>query len=416
MKKSDVLVSLLKDDQVPMVTLHKRYKPVLELVKILIGVIPNCDGYLEIWPPAFRSYNIMVPNLLNLPFGVFGLGGAPKDLVGLSLYVSSLSADCPYCTAHTCSYAMRRGTSPEKLAKSLLGGEDFTEQELATISIARSLSTIPSQITDAEREALASAFKPKDAEWIVMGAVNMGFLNKFMDALSVELEPSTMAETAAIMGHSWSPGKAGIDLKDPTARTRPPKSDSLMTKLSVLKYAPKAIKMDKEWQKGVPDSYPEIGQFLLEKTGYSFPVLSRVLNKRVPRAIAAMLIENLDSNTTVIGLKTKILSGIIFAHRIFSPELIDIMKVIGLHFGLTNEEFEKSIQFTLDDNVDQVSDDSKVKASMLLVKAAAPSPAEITEDVVSICRDSKLSPPQIVELITWISILQMLYRLKSYYN
>jgi len=41
------------------------------------GMVPNCDPYLEIWPPAFRTYNLMVPNLLNLPAPVLGVGGPP---------------------------------------------------------------------------------------------------------------------------------------------------------------------------------------------------------------------------------------------------------------------------------------------------------------------------------------------------
>jgi hypothetical protein len=60
------LVSLLKQDADSMTTLQERYGPMLELVRTFIGVVPNCDGYLEIWPPAFRTYNLMVPNFLNL--------------------------------------------------------------------------------------------------------------------------------------------------------------------------------------------------------------------------------------------------------------------------------------------------------------------------------------------------------------
>ncbi len=89
---------------------------------MLIGVVPNCGTYLEIWPPAFHTYNILVPNFLNLPFSVFGFGGAPKDSVGLGMYVSSRAAECPYCSAHTCSFALRRGASPEKVAQALVGG------------------------------------------------------------------------------------------------------------------------------------------------------------------------------------------------------------------------------------------------------------------------------------------------------
>jgi len=106
---SDVLASLLKADAIPMSALRERYEPLLELVRVLIGVVPNCDKYLEIWPPAFRTYNILVPNFLNLPFGIFGIGGAPKEVVGLGMYVSSRIAECPYCSAHTCSFALRRG-------------------------------------------------------------------------------------------------------------------------------------------------------------------------------------------------------------------------------------------------------------------------------------------------------------------
>jgi hypothetical protein len=69
-----MLVDLLARDAVPFQTLHNRYGALLELVRKLLGVVPNCDPYLEIWPPAFRTYNVMVPNLLNLPFLGWGWG------------------------------------------------------------------------------------------------------------------------------------------------------------------------------------------------------------------------------------------------------------------------------------------------------------------------------------------------------
>ena len=100
--------------------LHQRYHGLLRLVDTLIGVVPNCDRYLEIWAPAFRSYNIMVPNLLNLPVPVFGVGGPPAGAVGLAMYVSSRTAGCAYCSAHTCSFALRRGATPDKVAAALL--------------------------------------------------------------------------------------------------------------------------------------------------------------------------------------------------------------------------------------------------------------------------------------------------------
>lgn len=53
----------------------------LELVRVMLGVVPNCHSYLEIWPPALRTYNVMVPNVLNLPFMNWGWvpHGPPSD-------------------------------------------------------------------------------------------------------------------------------------------------------------------------------------------------------------------------------------------------------------------------------------------------------------------------------------------------
>ena len=89
------LASLLRDDMVSWEVLERRYGSLLELVRVLLGVVPNCDRYLEIWPPAFRSYNVMVPNFLNLPSPVLGVGGAPGDVVGLGMYVSSRVGGVP---------------------------------------------------------------------------------------------------------------------------------------------------------------------------------------------------------------------------------------------------------------------------------------------------------------------------------
>jgi hypothetical protein len=110
-----MLVELLEQEAVSFETLHTRYGSLLEVVRKLLGVVPNCDPYLEIWPPAFRTYNVMVPNLLNLPFPGWGLG-APRSTVGLAMYVSSRTAGCAYCSAHSCSFALRLGATVEVVA------------------------------------------------------------------------------------------------------------------------------------------------------------------------------------------------------------------------------------------------------------------------------------------------------------
>ncbi|MEO7422141.1 MAG: carboxymuconolactone decarboxylase family protein, partial [Ornithinibacter sp.] len=136
------LAPLLEPSLVGWVELDDGYHTLLELVRALLGVVPDCDRYLEIWPPAFQSYNVMVPNLLNLPVPVLGLGGLPPSVVGLAMYVASRTADCEYCSAHTCSFALRRGADPAKVAAALLPDRtSFEPGELATIAVARSLAS-----------------------------------------------------------------------------------------------------------------------------------------------------------------------------------------------------------------------------------------------------------------------------------
>lgn len=113
------LASLLQGSKVEWDLLEQGYGPLLRLVEKLLGVVPNCDRYLEIWPPAFRTYNVLVPNMLNLPAPVLGVGGPAPGVVGLAMYVASRTAGCPYCSVHSCSFAMRRGAPPQVLASVL---------------------------------------------------------------------------------------------------------------------------------------------------------------------------------------------------------------------------------------------------------------------------------------------------------
>jgi hypothetical protein len=81
-----------------METLRQRYGGILELPRTMLGVVPNATRYLEIWPIGFHTYNVIVPNLLNLPLSLWGLA-APRDIVGLAMYVASRAAQCAYCSA-----------------------------------------------------------------------------------------------------------------------------------------------------------------------------------------------------------------------------------------------------------------------------------------------------------------------------
>ena len=378
-----MLVELLEQEAVPFETLHTRYGSLLELVRKLLGVVPNCDPYLEIWPPAFRTYNVMVPNLLNLPFLGWGLG-APRSTVGLAMYVSSRTAGCAYCSAHSCSFALRRGATVEEVTSALDAERTLTAADRAAVRVARALAVVPASVDDEARANLRRQFSEKDAEWVVLAIAMMGFLNKAMDALGVPLEEPVASEVNGVIGPSgWKPGQ---HMRTTVLDGDPPGADSLLTRLSAVRYAPQAVKLGKGWTQGVPDRWPAVGEFLRQRTGHAFPVLSRLRHRRAVRAIATMIGENLGES--VIGLDNKLAAGLIYAHTIGNPPLAQELRALGAR--------------ELPDSPTQT-----------LARAISSSPAAVDRSVLESSR--AISPAGIVELVTFVSVLQMLHRLSSFY-
>ena len=242
----------------------------------------------------------------------------------------------------------------------------------------------------------------------------MGILNKFMNTIGVELEASTVAEVATTMGPDWTPGTAGRRL-DPAARSLPPRADTLRTKLRIVPLMPAALRLDTRWQRGVPGQWPAVGAFLRERTGHDFPVLARLRHPRVIKSAASMLRENLDPDTTIVGLDVKVLAGVIFAEVVADQTLGADVQALAARNGVAEAQLDEARRFAADSKAEPPGGDAKTRAALLLARAASPSPAEIDAGVVAACRDAGLSAPAIVELVSWLSVLQMLHRLACYY-
>jgi hypothetical protein len=304
------------------------------------------------------------------------------------MYAASRMAGCMYCSAHTCSFALRRGTPPDKVAGA--GGDDLSglsASERAAVAVARALSGTRSKVTAAHREELEAQLPGAGAEWIVLGIGMMGFLNKFMDGLGVELEPSTVDEVSALISPSgWSPGKH-LDGDHRDAKGEPPRADGLWTKARVLRHAPGAIALDKKWTRGVPDRWPQVGEYVKKHTGHDFPVLSRLTRPRAIRALATMLRDNLDAASSVIGVPAKVAAGLVFARVTEDGVLESQLRKLG-----------------------PAQSDPRVKA---LAHAIAPSPVRLSSDVVEQCRG--MAPAAVVEVVTFVSLMQLLHRVEGYY-
>lgn len=388
MKAASTLAESMRADAVEFDELHKTYGPVLGLVKELLGVVPNCDMYLEIWPPAFRTYNLMVPGFLNLPALLFGTG-APKDMVGLALYESSRAADCNYCSAHTCSFALRRGATPDAVS-----GAGRLPREEAVADMARALSTMPHSFTIEHRREVERYFGAVDTEWIGFGVAMMGFLNKFMDAMGVDLEADSIADVSKLIGPTgWEVGQHGWDLRDPSSvGDKTPPIDSLGNYARIIKNAPGAVRLEKKWMKGIPKDQVEARNYVFEQFGIDESIITRATLKKPALALAGMLAENLRPQNTTIGLAHKALISRAFA-------------------DVTQSDYIRTHADALVGRHGTVPDDDPLAAALAqLVAAVGPSPAEVLPaDVVDL--RVELRPEQVVEAVAWISVLQLQHRM-----
>ena len=108
---------------------------------------------------------------------------------------------------------------------------------------------------------------------------------------------------------------------------------------------------------------------------------------RAVRAIATMIEENLGEDS-VIGLEDKLAAGLIYAHTVDNPSLVQELRPLGA--------------CELPDSPTQT-----------LARAVSPSPAAVDQGVLESSR--AIPPAGIVELVTFVSVLQMLHRLSSFY-
>lgn len=405
----------LQPSRVSFAQLRRDYRPMLVLVRALIGVEPNCDEYLEIWPPAFRAYNLLVPNTLNLPAMLLGMG-TRKDLIGLAMYASSRAAECMYCSAHCCSFALRRGT-PEL---ALLG--QGTRLEQAVVEVAAGLARVPAEVPQDALGVLREELFTPDLEWLLWSIALMGFLNKFMDAMGVPLEASAVADVQRLIGPTgWTPGKhawgLGLDEAESQAADHQVPVDNLGLYLRVLSQGPAAMRLEQRWTKGIDVTVPGALGSVASTVGYGFPGLANLRQRRPIIAVSAVLRDQLDPTQTSVGLVEKVLAGLVYAEQVQSPQLVsDLLALVTIYAsGIAPDELMALRRFARDQYtaLPVTTYDTTVGAVAMLAKLAGASPTRLTTtDVARLT--TVFSAAQIVELLAWLGVLQLLNRVYAF--
>ncbi|MFK8025857.1 MAG: carboxymuconolactone decarboxylase family protein [Ilumatobacter sp.] len=384
--------------------LHGTYSPMLHTVNELIGVVPDCDTYLEIWPPGFRTYNLCVPNFLNLPASIVKRDGV-KAQMGLAMYIASRAAGCPYCSAHTCSFALRRGATREAI-----DGSNRTDLEQAVVDLAEAMSNTPAEWDPAVVDRVGRFLSADDIEWVAMSVGMMGFLNKFMDAIAVPLELEAINDVAELIEPTgWDVGQSGWrnGARERLNATVP--VDSAATIGRVLRRGPKAVKIERGWTKHLPKTAPDLRKYLLTAYGVDVALLTRFRHTTPMRALAAMLDQNLDPSLSEVGVGRKALAGLVFANEVDN----EMLRTHAHALLVANRVDTGVINAVAAGGVPR--GDEVTAAVVAFAQAIAPSPAMVTDELAAEVT-SMLSPAQVIEVAVYVSVQQAMHRMSLFYS
>ncbi len=99
-----------------------------------------------------------------------------------------------------------------------------------------------------------------------------------------------------------------------------------------------------------------------------------------------MIVDNFGES--VVGMKPKLGAGLTYASTIGDERLADELRALGAK---------------------ELSD----SPLLVLARAIAPSPAVVDETVLAACGD--IPPAGLVEVVTFVALLQLLHRISSFY-
>ena len=180
---------------------------VKELVKFFnetLGFCPNSVLTMQRRPniaKAFIELNIAVME---------NHGELTSELKRLIAFVSSNTAGCRYCQAHTIRAAERYGGSSERL-KNIWDFENqdyYSDAEKAALRFAQEASMIPVNVSENTEKQLHNYWSDNDIVEIMGVIALFGYLNRWNDVMATTLEDDATSSAADLLkGVSWNAGK-----------------------------------------------------------------------------------------------------------------------------------------------------------------------------------------------------------------
>lgn len=132
---------------------------------------------------------------------------ALKRLIG---YISSFTAGCNYCQAHTIRAAERYGAEVMQLENiwEYKTHPAFSEAERVALDFALAASVIPNAVNDEIANALRMYWDEGEIVEILGVVALFGFLNRWNDSMGTQMEPGAIESGEKLLSKKgWTVGK-----------------------------------------------------------------------------------------------------------------------------------------------------------------------------------------------------------------
>jgi len=413
------------------------------------GTPINRYAYLYQNASAFLHFNMLNTSSLNMPFAM--MGDDPLfNHISLAMYSASLANNCAYCSTHGVALAATKNTS---YLHKMLDPESRSPSDKILYKFGDSLGQFPADLDTDEIIELKKYYTSEEVEWIVLGIALQGCNNFVAQACGVKLEQGALETAKGFMALANIPQEdpsnpfpdefSITELEQIDLDAEDPIDENMFPIWRLFRKHPMAMVRsaveEVRWKKGIPSSWPKVGLYLKEKTGYNFPLIQRLASFRnMTQCYAGILRDSFDPELTTIGCTTKVLCQLIFAGHIFDEHLqedacemlrviakrdqIDDMTIhdlIGEMLAIAEEPCPTLID-ECEDMLDRISSikgvsSRKMAAILILARSLSAKPTKISPVVIGEVA-FLLKPSEIMETVMWVGMLITFHRILRFYE
>ena len=168
-----------------------------------LGFCPNSVLTMQKKPHLAQAF-------VNLNKAVMdNAGSVSSEFKRIIAYISSNTAGCRYCQAHTIRAAERYGGEKERLeqAWNFENSDLFSNAEKAALQFTVAASSVPVSLSKELEQSLKYHWDEKDILEIMSVIALFGYLNRWNDVMGTSLEKDAKDSAESLLQSQWDIGK-----------------------------------------------------------------------------------------------------------------------------------------------------------------------------------------------------------------